>query len=306
MKAIFFRESGAGYLLFALAFVSLVLATLDALTGLLTPFRSAVGTAVAPVHLIADSPYRLADGIGRVFASRDALQDDNDRLSRQLLALGQVAQQARALRTENERLRALLGSQERLDTDVLIAEIIGVVPDPRTEQVVIDKGRDAAVFVGQAVIDADGLFGQVVAVEQVTARVVLVSDVGHAVPIEISRNGVRGIAGGLGRVDALELESVPISTDVLEGDLAITSGLGGRFPRGYPVGHVESVVVEPGAAFADIVLRPAAALDRSRHVLLVARGETELEAPIADEPADLEVESGDGALEPETAEEASP
>lgn len=292
MKAIFFRESGAGYVLFALGLISLVLATLDSLTGLLTPLRSAVGTAVAPVHLIADSPYRASAAVGRVFATRNALQDDNDRLQRQLLILGQVAQQSRALRTENERLRALLGSQERLDTDVLITEIIGVVSDPRSQQVVIDKGQDAGVFVGQAVIDAEGLFGQVVAVEQVSARVVLVSDASHAVPIEISRNGVRGIAGGLGRVDALELESVPISTDILEGDLAVTSGLGGRFPRGYPVGSVESVVIEPGAAFAEIVLRPAAALDRSRHVLLVARGETEL-APVGE----LQPESPGGAAE---------
>ncbi len=269
MKAIFFRESGAGYLLFALALISLLLASVDALTGLLMPVRQNVGTLMSPVYFIAQTPYQLTEQVGRVFASRDSLQQTNDELEQRLAVLAQVSQQVRSLSAENERLRALLGSQERLATEVLISEIVGVVPDPRVHQVVLDKGADAGVFVGQAVIDATGLFGQVIAVENTTARVLLVSDVGHAVPVEVNRNGVRSIASGTGVFNELSLESVPVSTDIRENDLLVTSALGGRFPRGYPVGSVRSVVIEPGAAFAQVTLQPAAALDRTRYVLLV-------------------------------------
>lgn len=269
MKAIFFRESGAGYLLFALGLISLILASVDALTSLLMPVRQNVGTLMSPAYFIAQTPYQLTEQVERVFASRDSLQQTNDELEQRLAVLAQVSQQVRSLSSENERLRALLGSQERLASEVLISEIVGVVPDPRVHQVVLDKGANAGVFVGQAVIDATGLFGQVVAVENTTARVLLVSDVAHAVPVEVNRNGVRSIASGIGVFDELTLESVPVSTDIRENDLLVTSALGGRFPRGYPVGSVRSVVIEPGAAFAQVVLQPAAALDRTRYVLLV-------------------------------------
>lgn len=269
MKAIFFRESGAGYLLFALGLISLILASVDSLTSLLMPVRQNVGTLMSPAYFIAQTPYQLTEQVGRVFATRDTLQKTNDELEQRIAVLAQVSQQVRSLAAENERLRALLGSQQRLATEVLISEIVGVVPDPRVHQVVLDKGADAGVFVGQAVIDATGLFGQVIAVENTTSRVLLVSDVAHAVPVEVNRNGVRSIASGTGGFGELTLESVPVSTDIRESDLLVTSGLGGRFPRGYPVGSVRSVVIEPGAAFAQVVLQPAAALDRTRYVLLV-------------------------------------
>lgn len=269
MKAIFFRESGAGYLLFALGLISLILASIDSLTSLLMPVRQNVGTLMSPAYFIAQTPYQLTEQVGRVFASRDTLQKTNDELEQRIAVLAQVSQQVRSLSAENERLRALLGSQQRLATEVLISEIVGVVPDPRVHQVVLDKGADAGVFVGQAVIDATGLFGQVIAVENTTSRVLLVSDVAHAVPVEVNRNGVRSIASGTGVFSELTLESVPVSTDIRENDLLVTSALGGRFPRGYPVGSVRSVVIEPGAAFAQVVLQPAAALDRTRYVLLI-------------------------------------
>ena len=122
---------------------------------------------------------------------------------------------------------------------------------------------------GQAVIDSEGLFGQIVAVDQLTSRVLLITDASHAVPVQINRNGVRSIAAGTGRMDRLELENVPISADIVQGDLIETSGLGGRFPQGYPVGYVDAMVVEPTASYAQVSVRPAASLDRSRHVLVV-------------------------------------
>ena len=126
-----------------------------------------------------------------------------------------------------------------------------------------------AVETGQAVLDANGLFGQVLTVSPFTSRVLLVTDRNHAVPVQVNRNGVRSIAGGTGLMDRLELENVPVTADIVEGDLIETSGLAGRFPPGYPVGTVASVLVEPTSAYAEVVVQPRAQLDRSRHVLII-------------------------------------
>ena len=267
--------------------VSAVLVTLDINTRLLEPLRTMVGTVVSPLQLVAESPYLAASEVGEVIASRDTLQGKNAELTQRVLELTQLSQQYQSLKTENERLRELLGSRARLPAEVLVAELVGVVPAPNTFQIIIDKGSDAGVAVGQAVIDAEGLFGQIVEVDRFTSRVLLIVDVSHAVPVQVNRNGVRSIAGGTGRLDALELENVPVTADIREGDLLESSGLGGRFPRGYPVGLVTSVLVEATRPYARVMVRPLAQLDRSRHVLVVFDPEQEaLQAePMLNEPA---------------------
>jgi rod shape-determining protein MreC len=266
---LFLRESGAGYLLLALGIVSILLLAIDVNSRLLDPARSIFATLISPIYIIAESPYRMGREASRTLATRESLIEANARLEQENLQLAQRAQQFVALREENARLRALLGSRQRLGAEVLVAELVGVIPTPNTFQVEIDKGSDAGVFVGQAVIDADGLFGQVVEVARFTSRVMLLVDAAHAVPVQVNRNDIRSIAAGTGRMDRLELEYVPITADIREGDLLVSSGLGGHFPRGYPVGEVVAVVVDPTLPYAQVTARPLAALDRSRHVLLV-------------------------------------
>lgn len=249
--------------------LSALLITLESSTRTLDPARSFIGSLVSPIYVVAESPYLLTDAVGDVLASREQLQQRNRELERRVLELSQVSQQYVALKAENDRLRELLGSQGRLPYEVMIAELVGVIPDPNTFQIIIDKGADAGISVGQAVLDAEGLFGQVVEVNRFTSRVLLLIDHNHAVPVRINRNGVRSIAGGTGEISNLVLENVAISADIVEGDLVETSGLGGRFPPGYPVGTVASVVVEPTSAYAQVLVRPTALLDRSRHVLVI-------------------------------------
>jgi rod shape-determining protein MreC len=246
-----------------------LLFAIDVNSRLLQTTRSLLGTVVSPIYVIADSPYLMGREAGRTLATRDLLMAENQRLEQQNLRLAERAQQFVALQEENARVRALLGSRQRLGAEVLVAELIGVVPAPNTFQVEIDKGAADGVFVGQAVIDADGLFGQVVEVAQFTSRVMLLVDAAHAVPVQVNRNDIRSIAAGTGRIDRLELEYVPVTADIREGDLLVSSGLGGHFPRGYPVGKVVSVIVDPTQPYAQVIARPLAALDRSRHVLLV-------------------------------------
>ena len=130
-------------------------------------------------------------------------------------------------------------------------------------------GADAGLVAGQAVLDAQGLIGQVISVAAFTSRVLVLTDPNHAVPVQINRNGIRSIAGGTGSLGEVVLENVPTSADIQEGDLVETSGLAGRFPAGYPVGGVTSVLVEPTSAYAQVAVEPLAQLDRTRHVLVI-------------------------------------
>ena len=256
-------------MLSGLALVSIVTITLELTTRYLDPVRSAISAVVAPVLLVADLPYMAADTVDEALASRDALAVENQNLKRQLLRLSQLTQQYPALKAENQRLRQLLDSRARLSVEVLITEVLGVVPTNNTHQVIIDRGEGAELAVGQAVIDANGLFGQIVEVGPLTSRVLMVADREHAVPVEVVRNGVRSIAAGNGSLDSLELEHVPVTADIREGDLLVSSGLGGQFPKGYPVGRVAAVIVEPTAAFAEVTVAPMAALDRAQELLVL-------------------------------------
>lgn len=249
--------------------------------------------------MVAEAPYLLGDTLGEVVTSRENLHATNAQLERRVLELSQISQQFLAMKKENERLRELLGSRARLPTEVLIAELIGIVPNPNTHQVIIDKGSDAGITIGQAVIDAQGLFGQIVEVSQFTARVLLITDVSHALPVQVNRNGVRSVAGGTGRRDALELENVPVTADIREGDLIETSGLAGRFPVGYPVGYVASVEITESSAYARIIVRPTAFLDRTRHVLVLfpqtaPEQQADDEEMPEDESLDADVSDPDG------------
>lgn len=238
-------------------------------TRLLESPRSQLNALASPLRVVAEAPYLVGSQLDNVFATHAELRRRIAVLELERLKLSQISQQFATLRTENEELRELLGSRRRVAHDVLVAEVIGVNPMPTRQQVVIDKGSAADVQVGQAVIDAEGLVGQVIAVDQLTAQVLLVADTQHAVPVVINRSGVRGIASGSGDLARLELEGVAVTADIRQGDLLVSSGLGQRFPAGYPVGLVASVQIDPTAAMARVAVQPAAALDRIRHVLVV-------------------------------------
>ena len=229
------RDSAAGYLFVGLGLLSILLLTVETSTRLLDPVRGFVGSIVSPIYVVAESPYLLTNAVSDVIATRDQLLARNQELQRRILELSQISQQYITLKTENDRLRALLGSQGRLPYEVMIAELVGVVPDPNTYQIIIDKGSDSGIEQGLAVLDAQGLFGQVIEVGRFTSRVLLVNDSDHAVPVRVNRNGVRAIAGGTGDIEHLVLENVSISADIVEGDLIEKDeGL-----IGSPAAHVE-------------------------------------------------------------------
>ena len=237
-------------------------------SGLAT-VRAALNTALTPIYMVAGVPAAIDHWQERTLRSRRHLIDDNARLQRENLVLRGRSQQLANLQAENVRLRQLLNSTALVRDDVLVSEIIGVSPDPVRHQLILNKGDDAHVQSGQALIDTSGLMGQVVEVAAGTARVLLITDPTHSVPVQVNRNGVRAVAEGIGSLDELVVHHVAATTDVRNGDLLVTSGLGGRFPIGYPVAEVTAVERKPGEAFARVTARPLAALDRARHALLV-------------------------------------
>lgn len=231
--------------------------------------RSVLDMLGTPIYWLADLPLRLRDWGEVHVQSRAQMLEESERLTRENLILQGRSQQMAALQAENVRLRALLNSTAILRDDVLVAEVVGVSPDPARHRLVLNKGEKDGVFVGQPLINADGLMGQIVEVSAITSHALLITDATHSIPVQVNRNGVRAIAEGTGSLGALEVRHVSATTDIQVGDLLVTSGLGERFPGGYPVAVVTEIERDPGKMFAHVVARPSAALDRSRHALLV-------------------------------------
>lgn len=231
--------------------------------------RQKLSVLATPFYQLTDIPRRLNDWRQDIFVSRADLRAENDTLRTELLVHQRKLQQMASLAAENVRLRQLLNASEMLQDTVLIVELIGVSPNPLSHKVLINRGASSGVFKGQPVLDAFGLMGQVIEVSQDSSTVLLISDSTHAIPVQVNRNGVRAIAEGTGDLNSLSLRHVSANTDIREGDLLVSSGLGDRFPVGYPVAEVTQVVRDPGKAFLTVLAKPMARLDRSRHLLLV-------------------------------------
>lgn len=252
---------------------SLVLFFLDSRLDYFKPVRSALSTVVYPIQVTASLPTSFVSWMGDFFQDREALREKITVLQANNMLQNIRLQKMQALERENMRLRELLGSSFRLQERVQVAELLTIDLDPFSQQVVIDKGHNYGVYVGQAVLDAKGVMGQVTETSPISSRVVLLTDPSHSIPVQINRNGLRAVVTGRGLGEKLQMDFLPHNADIRVGDLLVTSGLGDRFPVGYPVGEVVAVDFPQGKAFADIKVEPAANLSTSREVMLVLPGE---------------------------------
>jgi len=220
-------------------------------------------------------PEQAVESTNNALESRRELIAENQRLRDRQRIYEARLQRLDALEIENIRLRSLLDSSYELERPVIIAELIGVDLDPFSHLIEIDKGSRAGAYPGQPVIDGSGVIGQVDRIAPLTATVRLISDPSHGLPVQVNRNGLRSVAFGTGRINTLTISSLPNNADIRAGDLLVTSGLGGRFPAGYPVGEVREVRIDPGRPFSQIEVQPLGALDRVQEVLLIEQGESE-------------------------------
>ncbi len=280
------RIPALGIRVIALMLISMLLMYLDHRQNHLDTVRRAIGVAVYPLQLIVDAPVRFWEWAGESTTSRNELQLEVGRLKAERLLTNARLQRLTALEAENARLRALLDARSQVRDQVRVAEIMAVDANPYRHNLVIDVGSRDGVYDGQAIVDADGVVGQVIETGLMTSEALLISDSDHALPVEVNRNGLRTIAVGTGEIDRLELPFLPNNADIRVGDLLVTSGLGGAFPAGYPVATVSAVTRIPQEPFADVSAEPAAALNQVREVMLIwsAPGPTEPETPeVADD-----------------------
>ena len=255
--------------LLVLAVLCVALMVVDARFETLKPLRSQMGLVLTPFYWLADLPVRTWQRVTEQLTSSTSLVAENEKLKAEALLMQRRLQKLAMLTEQNVRLRELLNSAALVDDKVIVSELIGLDPNPFTHRILIDKGERDGVFLGQPVLDASGLMGQVVEVMPYAARVLLLTDVTHSIPVQVNRNGLRAIAVGTGNPDYLELRHVAETADIKVGDLLVSSGLGQRFPSGYPVAQVTEVVRGSGQPFLIVKASPTAMLNRSRYLLLV-------------------------------------
>ena len=269
IKPLFIKGPSLGVRFFALTVLSIVLMVVDARFAALKPLRSQLGMLLTPLYYVAELPVRAWDTAYLQLTSRADLIAENERLRAEALLAMRKLQKLAALTEQNVRLRELLNSSELLDERVLVAELIGIDPNAFSQRILINRGESDGVFLGQPVLDATGLMGQVVEVMPFTARVLLITDASHSLPVQVNRNGLRAIASGTGSSEWLELRHVGDTADIRVDDIVVSSGLGQRFPAGYPVGRVTHVNTDSAQPFAEVRVEPTAQLNRSRYLLLV-------------------------------------
>nr|WP_218946624.1 rod shape-determining protein MreC [Stenotrophomonas sp. SbOxS2] len=250
--------------------LAITLIVLDDQAGWLARLREQANSLVQPVWALAGLPGKLGGQVRDTAASHGQLVTENRELRNQLLLANARLTRLQTAALDNAQLRELLNVAERSGLDVQLAPILDIDLDPVKQRLVLDAGSREGVHVGQAVIDSGGLMGQVINVTAGSSTVLLLTDPDHAVPVTVARNGVRLIVYGRG--DKLELRDIPLSAGVEVGDEIVTSGLGGRFPAGFPVGTITGLRPDDTHAFLVGELKPAAQLDRGRDVLLLRPG----------------------------------
>ena len=263
------RTPALGLRLLLLASLSILIMVIDHRENHLDAVRRAIGATVYPLRVVVDAPVAILHWLQKSRESRNELRLENSRLNTERLLTHARLQRYSALEAENARLRAMLEARTRMTDEVRVAGIMSVSSNPFRHVLVIDKGQNDGVYDGQAMVDANGVVGQVIETGLFSAQAILISDPDHALPVEINRNGLRTIAVGTGEFNRLDLPFLPNNADVSEGDLLVTSGLGGAFPAGYPVAIVDSVTRIPQEPFAAVSAEPAAKLNQVREIMLI-------------------------------------
>lgn len=249
--------------------LAVILIVLDHRGGWLSRMRQQAQALTQPVRAVAGLPGRLVEAVSNDAGTLSQLTTENRRLRNELLVGRARMARLATVNADNARLRGLLGASEQGSLDVQLAPVLDVDLDPTRQRLVLSAGSGDGVRIGQTVIDAGGVVGQIIEVGPLQSTVLLLTDPDHAIPVAIARNGVRLIAYGTGRADQLALASVPLSSDVKVGDVLVTSGLGGRFAAGFPVGVVAALRPDESRAFLVGDVKPAAQLDRGRDMLLL-------------------------------------
>lgn len=258
--------------------------TVDQRLKYLDNVRALASLVLSPIIQLVNSPFALSSWALENMSQRESLLEENNSLRAQQLILRAQLQKLDAIQVENIRLRRLLNSASRVSDKMLVAEIIKADMEPFTRQIVLNKGSIHAAYTGQAVIDAEGILGQLIRVDPLSSIVMLITDPSASTPVQVNRNGFRAIVTGIGATDKLELNPLSTSTDIRMGDLLVTSGLGGRYPPNYPVARVIKVEPDPSRAHLKVSVEPLARIEQIREVLLITPRDPQLDTSGTNKP----------------------
>jgi len=270
MNPIFKHGPSPQHRLVLVLFCSALLIFFDHKMASFESLRGYLQSMVSPLQYLANTPKQAMTWASTNITTRRQLMTENQQYRLNELKSHEQSMQLNIIKQENERLRSLLASPLRRELKKMVAEILSVDSDPYSHQVVINRGAGDGVYEGQPVIDALGIVGQILHVGQTTSRVILITDISHAVPVRVQRNGLRLLASGSGHIDRLNHNFVSQSADIKKGDLLVTSGLGGKYPEGYPVSKVSFVNHDESREFMRVYSTPIAQIDRLRYLLLLS------------------------------------
>ena len=231
--------------------------------------RRGFSLLVAPIQYAVDYPVRVIGWVQSLMSTKKSLIDENMQLRYQQTMLEAQLQKLILIRHENSQLKKLLSASSSASMQPMAAQILAVDTTSSRQVMILNKGSRDGVFVGQPVLDAKGVMGQIIDVGLMTSTVLLISDSKCAVPVRNDRTGERAILVGKNSMTDLSLINLPSTSSISKGDLLVTSGMGRRYPEGYPVGHVEDVKHMPGDDFITVRVSPVALLNRNRLVLLI-------------------------------------
>lgn len=251
------------------ASLCIVLMVLDSRYQQLEKMRTTITTAIYPVRMLAHTPYEFTQWSKDAMRSRRQLREENSHLRVKNKDAQFELQRLQQLEAENHRLRVLLSSAQAQELNLQMAEIMRVSLDPGRQHIVLNQGAQLGINKGQVVIDAQGLMGQILHSDPLQSEAILITDSKHLTPVEVNRNGLRSIAYGSGDSTRLLLPYFAQNAEIMEGDLLVTSGLGGRFPVGIPVAEIVEIIRDPSKTFLEVIAEPVAAMDQSRQVAVV-------------------------------------
>jgi rod shape-determining protein MreC len=277
-----YRRSAAGLRFSIYAIISLTLMYLDQQQQWSAKLRYGMQAASYPMQLIASAPVRSWRWLTDAAATRNALRIENEQLlgNQRVLQLGQLRLQA--LEAENQQLRALHAALPPLISKSLLAEVIKVDTTPLRQRLVINKGTNDGVAINQVAVDGTGILGQVAYAGPYSAEIILLTDPEHAMPVQVTRNQLRSVAEGSGRVDQVLLPYLVANADVKDGDVLVSSGLGGVFPAGLPVATIVGISRSANQLLAQITATPLARMDGAREVMLIEFNAANPAAPVTD------------------------
>ncbi len=268
-----FEKNYSSYRLIIVIILSCVLMYQDYQGTYTVKLRSYLSASLYPIQYLINLPNNLQESLYENFLNREEIISQNQKLKEENLNLKSQMQQIYRLESENKRLYELIDSKPKTENTYLFADIISTSKILNKHQILINRGSRDGIQLGSSIVNADGIVGHVIRDQIFASEVLLISDLEHAIPVEIVRTGLRTIAVGTGEFNSLKINTLPTNSDLKKEDIVITSGLGGRYPEGFPVGTIKEIIAEAGNPFLEVEILPFANLKTINEVWVIQTNE---------------------------------